>query len=111
MSYFGPIVLISAVMSIFEDFVNLNIDDKSFYGHPSLERQIDAFGRENMKKQVDKLIEYAKLCEQDSSVCHRKSHVTYKKSPHMKQLQLELTRTGERIGEQLDRDKGMIYSY
>ena len=79
--------------------------------YPAIERQIDAFGRENMKKQVDKLIEYAKLCEQDSSVCHRKSHVTYKKSPHMKQLQLELTRTGERIGEKLDRDKGMIYSY
>ena len=77
--------------------------------HPAKERQIDAFGRENMKKQVDKLIEYAKLCEQDSSVCHRKSHVTYKKSPHMKQLQLELTRTGERIGEKLDRDKGIIF--
>jgi len=70
-----------------------------------LERQIDAFGRENMKKQVDKLIEYAKLCEQDSSVCSRKSHVTYKKSPHIKKLQLELTKTGERIGEKLDRDK------
>ena len=82
---------------------------KNFYVHPALERQIDAFGRENMKKQVDKLIEYAKLCEQDSSVCHRKSHVTYKKSPHMKQLQLELTRTGERIGEKLDRDKGINY--
>ena len=77
--------------------------------NPAIERQIDAFGRENMKKQVDKLIEYAKLCEQDSSVCHRKSHVTYKKSPHMKQLQLELTRTGERIGEKLDRDKGIIF--
>ena len=74
--------------------------------HSVIERQIDAFGRENMKKQVDKLIEYAKLCEQDSSVCSRKSHVTYKKSPHMKQLLLELTRTGDRIGEPLDRDKG-----
>ena len=82
-------------------------DPLYFHVHSGIERQIDAFGRENMKKQVDKLIEYAKLCEQDSSVCSRKSHVTYKKSPHIKQLQLELMKTGERIGEPLDRDKGM----
>ena len=27
----------------------------------------------------------------------------------MKQLQLELTKTGERIGDKLDRDKGIIF--
>ena len=70
------------------------------------EQQIDAFGRENMKREVEKLLEYAKLCEQDSTFCSKKTHVTHKDSPHMKDLQEELRRTGETINEPMDRDKG-----
>ena len=76
------------------------------------EKQIDAFGRERMKSEMEKLKELQKKCEVDKSLCSRKRHVKYSDDPGKEQLFKEVNQVptdAVRSSVPMDRSKGKVW--
>ena len=78
------------------------------------EKQIDAFGRERMERELEKLKELQKKCEVDKSLCSRKRHVKYSDDPGKEKLSKEVNQVpidAVRSTAPMDRDKGKLCFY
>ena len=78
------------------------------------EKQIDAFGRERMEREMEKLKELQKKCEVDKSLCSRKRHVKYSDDPGKEKLSKEVNQVPSdavRGTVPMDRDKGKVWFY
>ena len=76
------------------------------------EKQIDAFGRERMENELEKLKELQKKCEIDKSLCSRKRHIKYSDDPRKDILSREVNQVPSdavRSTVPMDRDKGKVW--
>ena len=76
-------------MRVFEKFNRIDIMMYEL-ANQKLDKQIDAFGRDRMKTEVDKLEKLKLECSKDKMLCHRKHHVIWSDDPRREQLREEL---------------------
>ena len=71
--------------------------------------QIAEFGQERMDAELEKLKNFAKKCDFDKNLCHRRHHKTWKDFPGYQKIMIQGRGFGEVIGEKLDRKKGIRF--
>ena len=74
---------------IFEKFNRIDIMMYEL-ANQKLDKQIEAFGRNRMQAEVQKLEKLKLDCLKDKWLCHRKHHITWSNDPRRQQLQEEL---------------------
>ena len=73
------------------------------------DRQVEAFGKDRMEAEVEKLKLYAAKCQKNPQSCMKSKFITVRNSPNQKEV-MKMTevkvKRGDRIRTKIDRDYG-----